>query len=116
MKRNSKRFTFVEIMIVVALIGLLIVIAVPNYIEARVSARANTCVNNLRMISAAKNQAALENNLADTVTPTTTQLSPYLEETTADTGLPQEPINGAYSINAISARPTCSVGGAHSVT
>ena len=113
MKLNSKGFTLVEIMIVVAIIGLLAAIAVPNFVQARTSARTNICVNNLRLISSAKDQAALENGLADTATPTTTQLSPYLKATDATTGLPVEPTSGTYSVNAVSARPTCSVGGTH---
>lgn len=109
-------FTLVEIMIVVAIIGLLAAIAVPNFTQARNSARASTCINNLRLISAAKDQAALQNNLADTATPTTTQLSPYLKNTSATTGLPPEPTSGTYTVNAVSARPTCSAGGTHVIS
>ncbi len=114
--RNTAGFTLVEIMIVVAIIGLLAAIAVPNFVQARTSARTSTCVNNLRLIAAAKDQAALENGLAETATPTTTQMSPYLKSTNATTGLPTEPTSGTYTINAVSARPTCSVGGTHVVT
>ena len=111
---GSKGFTLVEIMIVVAIIGLLAAIAVPNFMQARTSARASTCVNNLRLISAAKDQAALENGIADTATPTTTQLSPYLKGTDTATGLPSNPVSAdTYSILAVSVRPTCSGGGTH---
>ena len=53
-------FTLVEIMIVVAIIGLLAAIAIPNFIKARASSQANACINNLRQIDAAANQFALE--------------------------------------------------------
>src|SRR5213078_609354 len=55
-------FTLVEIMIVVAIIGLLAGIAIPNFIKARETARKNACINNLRLIDAAIQQWALENN------------------------------------------------------
>ncbi len=54
-------FTLVEIMIVVAIIGLLAAIAIPNFVKARATSQANACINNLRQIDAAANQCALEN-------------------------------------------------------
>ncbi len=53
-------FTLVEIMIVVAIIGLLAAIAIPNFVKARATSQANACINNLRQIDAACNQFALE--------------------------------------------------------
>ena len=58
-------FTLVEIMIVVAIIGLLAAIAIPNFVKARKTAQGNACLNNLRQIDAAIQQYALENNLKD---------------------------------------------------
>ena len=52
-------FTLVEIMIVVAIIGLLAAIAIPNFVKARATSQANACINNLRQIDAAANQFAL---------------------------------------------------------
>jgi prepilin-type N-terminal cleavage/methylation domain-containing protein len=53
-------FTLVEIMIVVAIIGLLAAIAIPNFVKARESAQLNSILNNLRIIEGAKDQWALE--------------------------------------------------------
>ena len=53
-------FTLVEIMIVVAIIGLLAAIAIPNFVNARTTSQANACINNLRQIDGAKQEWALE--------------------------------------------------------
>ena len=59
---KKKHFTLVEIMIVVAIIGLLASIAIPSFIQARTASRANACINNLRQIDGAQQQAMLQNN------------------------------------------------------
>jgi len=72
-------FTLVEIMIVVAIIGLLAAIAVPSFMRARMRAQASSILNECRQMSAAKDQYALENNKTGTVTPVWVDLSPYLK-------------------------------------
>ena len=59
---SNKGFTLVEIMIVVAIIGLLAAIAIPNFVRARTTSQMNACINNLRQIDGAKQQWALETN------------------------------------------------------
>lgn len=61
----KKGFTLVEIMIVVAIIGLLAAIAIPSFMRARTTAQANACINNLRQVEAAKDQRALEAGLSN---------------------------------------------------
>src|SRR6187549_1137456 len=71
-------FTLVEIMIVVAIIGLLAAIAIPNFVKARTTSQMNACINNLRQIDGAIQQYALENNKAPADAVTAANITPYL--------------------------------------
>jgi prepilin-type N-terminal cleavage/methylation domain-containing protein len=96
-------FTLVEIMIVVAIIGLLAAIAIPNFVKARQTAQTNACVNNLRIIDAAKQQWALEKGA--TSEPVSSDIVPYLGR--SGTVMPTCPLGGSYTINALTAVPVC---------
>jgi prepilin-type N-terminal cleavage/methylation domain-containing protein len=62
--RRSRGFTLVEIMIVVAIIAHLASIAVPGFLRARKRSQASRILNDLRLIDAAVDQYAIENNKA----------------------------------------------------
>jgi prepilin-type N-terminal cleavage/methylation domain-containing protein len=107
----SKRaaFTLVEIMIVVAIIGLLAAIAIPNFVKARATAQANGCINNLRQIDSAANEFALEQG-KKTGDPIAfpTDLTPYIKLNAAGS-IPSCPAGGNYTDNSVGAQPLCSL-------
>jgi prepilin-type N-terminal cleavage/methylation domain-containing protein len=79
---NKSGFTLVEIMIVVAIIGLLAAIAIPNFVKARENAQLNSIFNNLRIIEGAKDQWALENKKGTGDSTDLSTISDYLKGAT----------------------------------
>ncbi len=106
-----KGFTLVEIMIVVAIIGLLAAIAIPNFVKARATSQANACINNLRQIDGAANQFALEAKLSTGANITfPSDLTPYIK-LNANSSIPGCPASGTYSESKVGASgfPKCSL-------
>ncbi len=106
-------FTLVEIMIVVAIIGLLAAIAIPNFVRARATSQANACINNMRQIDAAINEWALEQGkkTGDGPASLATDLTPYIKLNSGG-AIPSCPAGGSYTTAVVGASPqvTCSLG------
>jgi prepilin-type N-terminal cleavage/methylation domain-containing protein len=100
-------FTLVEIMITLAIIGLLAAIAIPNFVKARATSQATTCINNLRQIDSAAQQFALEQrkrtgqdiNYPD-------DLTPYFR-LNINNSIPPCPAGGIYDCSTVGTPPTC---------
>jgi prepilin-type N-terminal cleavage/methylation domain-containing protein len=105
-------FTLVEIMIVVAIIGLLAAIAIPHFVRARGTSQATACLNNLRQLDAAMQQYALENRLNVNTSYSLDWLRPYVRlDSTGN--IPACPAGGTYSPGTtLTNSPTCSLSAA----
>jgi prepilin-type N-terminal cleavage/methylation domain-containing protein len=96
LRRKRKGLTLVEVMIVALIIGILVSIALPNYMKARSIAQARACVVNMRTIQASVEIWAMATRAKpDDNPPDINDLvnAGYLKV------LPRCPAGGTYSIN-----------------
>jgi prepilin-type N-terminal cleavage/methylation domain-containing protein len=64
-RNDRSAFTLVEIMIVVAIVGLLAALAVPGFVKARKQSQGRRILNDCRQMDAAVDQWALEKGMTD---------------------------------------------------
>ena len=108
MKRSHAGFTLVEIMIVVAVIGIILAIALPNYLKSGKTVHRTVCIANLEKIDGAIDQWALEDRIS-----TGTAIAGYEEDIYRDYvrgGKPKCPSVGEYILGVVGVNPqvTCS--------
>ena len=95
--RRRAAFTLFEIMIVVAIIGLLAAVAIPNFKRANETAALNGIKQNLRLIDNIKDQWAAENRKLGAAEPTREDLAPYFKNRKFPTPVVEE----TYQIGAV---------------
>jgi prepilin-type N-terminal cleavage/methylation domain-containing protein len=101
-------FTLLEILIVVAILGILVALAMPNFLKSRTQARKQTCIENISQIETAKQLWGVEKGKVDGDTPTEADLvgdSGYIKKMPVCAG------GGEYRFNAIGATATCNIEG-----
>ena len=104
-RMNKKRgFTLVEIMIVVAIIGLLAAVAIPNFVKARQTAQRIACIKNLQQIDGSKEAWALEKKKGPGDPIVEDEVNAYIKG-----GAPKCPAGGTYTYGAVGTDPTCTV-------
>lgn len=103
LKMRTRGFTLVEIMIVVLILGMLITIAIPQWVYARDKSRQRACVNNMRQIEQAKDQYALDARLPEGAAVASTDLGSYIKGP-----FPSCPSAGTYTLNGIGTSVVCS--------
>src|SRR5258708_26304392 len=88
-RNNKAAFTLVEIMIVVAIIGLLASLAIPGFVKARKQSQGRRTLNDARQMDAAVDQWALENGKSDgaTIDTTSSGAASYLKAAWSNTDL-----------------------------
>lgn len=111
MKRLTRAFTLVELMMVVSIISIIFAISAPSLVVAREKARSRACIRNLRTIDSAKEQYGLDNRLSSgSSLPALSALCGAGTTTYIKGGTPRCPSGGGYTLNALGTNPVCSIG------
>ena len=105
-KLNRRGFTLIEIMIVVAIIGMLASLAVPNYVKSREQTHRTACISNLQHIDGAVQLWAMECKKDADQPVTYADISSYLRNSVAC------PAGGSsfadsYVVTTVESKPAC---------
>ena len=109
-KMRAKGFTLVEMMIVVAIIGMLAVIAIPQWVHARAASQTQACINNLRQIFGATQQWALDFRKGPDAPVAPDDILPYLKSAVVcPAGGPTATFGSTFTLTTVSNLPICRV-------
>jgi prepilin-type N-terminal cleavage/methylation domain-containing protein len=101
-------FTLLEILIVVAVLGILVGMAFPNFLKSRANAQKNICIENLSQIESAKQIWGVENAKKDGDPATDADLfgtTSYMKQR------PFCPGGGSYDLTSVGVNATCNIPG-----
>ena len=96
-RKDRSAFTLVEIMIVVAIIGLLAALAIPGFVKARKQSQGRRVLNDVRQMDAAIDQWALEKGHVDGDAIVTTEAMTYLKTAWKANDL----LNNPYAVTVV---------------
>jgi prepilin-type N-terminal cleavage/methylation domain-containing protein len=96
-RKDRAAFTLVEIMIVVAIIGLLAALAIPGFVKARKQSQGRRIMNDVRQMDAAIDQWALNTGQIDGNAIDTTGAQTYLKTAWSTVDL----LNNAYNVTVV---------------
>ena len=116
MKNKQKYgFTLIEIIVVVAIIGMLATIAIPSFIKARTDSQNRTCITNLKQIDGAKDIWAFANQQQKSATPSASDIQQYIGKGTSPMPIcpadPAKTFATSYEINNLDTVPNCIASG-----
>ena len=108
-RQRRQAFTLVEIMVVIAIIGLLVAIAIPNFIKTRQIAQARVCVENITQIESAKTQWGLDARKGNEAAPAKSDLFGSTAYIRTEPKCPTD--NGSYDLKTLGERASCAIHG-----
>lgn len=101
---SRRAFTVIEVMIVVLILGILLAVAVPNFLKSRSVARQTTCLGNQISINNAKEMWAMDNRIAAGGGVNQGDICPeYIKN------WPTCPNGGVYTIHNVGIPSSCSI-------